>query len=166
MITVQMKTRVFGVMYQKTYPTELQDHIRQHEFYTKVDALNKPLKANAMRLAWIGLAGLLLSGGFITIFLILSRHNEEIMLYIAIILFFMTKLVVCYVAVIWYLEIDEERVRIIREFNSSDRQRGIKWKCISGPFWPFCIRRSSILIELDAPLRNEKANMLTKSQTF
>ncbi|CAG8644076.1 4551_t:CDS:2, partial [Paraglomus brasilianum] len=156
MITVQMKTRFFGAIYQKTYPTELQDHIRQDEFCANVEALNKPLKTSAVRLAWIGLVELLLSGGFSAMLFVppqnISRDNAEIMMCLAMAMYFMSQLM-----------IGEERKCIISKFNFDDRQRGIKWKCINESVWPFCIKRLSILIELDAPLHNEKANELTKS---
>ncbi|CAG8577485.1 1327_t:CDS:2 [Paraglomus brasilianum] len=55
MVTVRVKSRFFSI-------NRTQDHIRQDEFYANVDALNEPLKTSAIRIAWIGLVELLLSG--------------------------------------------------------------------------------------------------------
>ncbi|CAG8600298.1 6306_t:CDS:2, partial [Paraglomus occultum] len=170
MVNIRVETRFFGIVYQKTFPTELQNHVSeriqitaerdwvdvevfmpQDEFYAKVDALNKPLRKTSFRLAALGFAELILSGAFFFILgQNLSGHIPDTVLYIAIAMYLLTQFVTSYIIIILCSQTEKERKRIVSEFNASNKQRDIKWKCIRKPFWPFCVKQSSIIIEIDA----------------
>ena len=137
MVVVYVEEKLFGLVYKKVYPTELQPYVSnstdyivnglglyrkffcpfvsliiiiffhiqlsQHEFYAKVDALNKPLRTAGFNFIWIALAELIVSGSFFYLLykeLPNSTEEAEPELYLTMIAFLGTKLIVGYMAII------------------------------------------------------------------
>ena len=81
-----------------------------------VDALNKPMKTNAVRFTWLGLANLFLSGGFFATILVTSRNFSgyyvDTVLYLTIAVYFVTQFMLSYISIIWSLQVG----RIFRQY--------------------------------------------------
>ncbi|CAG8551852.1 4015_t:CDS:2 [Paraglomus brasilianum] len=75
-------------------------------------------------------------------------------------MYFVTQSMLTYISVVWSLQLEDERERIVNGFNIGDQQRGIEWKYNRTPFWSFNLKRSFILIEFDASSRMSLPNVI------
>ncbi|CAG8556485.1 9597_t:CDS:2 [Paraglomus brasilianum] len=85
--------------------------------------------------------------------ILVSGYKETVM-HIATALFFMTQFMFSYCAVILNIQIEDERERVVNEFNVTDQRRGVKWNYYRRPSWLFNFKQSYILAKLDDSLRN------------